>query len=463
MDTRPDGHSPTMAMYLFNAHAAGRPLPGHEQRRRRGHRVPRVHARSVQPAHHQPDGTGALASPAGRAPWARRGATGTRWTTSRARASTRTTRRHAGRGWISARYTDADRARHALPGRSTARSGPAARLPGLRAHRHRRVHVRRLRADRRWPRDPRGRGDLVRDAVGSAPALVAETGSDATGSDIAESASSRTGCGSRRRSRRCSTSATRSSPPTRPTSAGRNRTTCIWNVFRERGMGYFAAAYDGEDAHPVEYFSRRRAAGRPDGLAPGHRDRPRDRPAARGRKVGLGGHAPHPGFARVPRRRRRTPTATTSSTTCPRATTRSWGSSPAGYDRWSSRTSRSRRTRRRPGRHDAARLGAIDGRRGDRATQRRHRRRGGLRRRSRMIDSVAGHGVVGVQPNSADGGNPHAGRRRRAEAAAEDRHHAVRDRPDGTAAATARRHDTRVHDRDVSRRRRHGDVGRRHR
>ena len=49
MGTPPDGHSPTMQMYLFHADA-GHPAAERERRGRRGGRLPRVHARSVEPA-----------------------------------------------------------------------------------------------------------------------------------------------------------------------------------------------------------------------------------------------------------------------------------------------------------------------------------------------------------------------------------------------------------------------------
>jgi len=43
----------------------------------------------------------------------------------------------------------------------------------------------------------------------------------------------------------------------------------VWEVFRKRGMGYFAAAVDGADTEPVEDFSAPPAPGAPEGTATG--------------------------------------------------------------------------------------------------------------------------------------------------------------------------------------------------
>ena len=43
----------------------------------------------------------------------------------------------------------------------------------------------------------------------------------------------------------------------------------VWEVFRVRGMGYCAAASDGNDTEPVEDFSAPPAPGAPKGTATG--------------------------------------------------------------------------------------------------------------------------------------------------------------------------------------------------
>ena len=69
----------------------------------------------------------------------------------------------------------------------------------------------------------------------------------------------------------------------------------IWKVFANRGMGYFAAALDGNDAQPVEDFSMPPAASTPRGALTGKvTDSDTGAPVA-GLSVGFGGHAS--GFA----------------------------------------------------------------------------------------------------------------------------------------------------------------------
>ena len=69
----------------------------------------------------------------------------------------------------------------------------------------------------------------------------------------------------------------------------------IWKVFADRGMGYFAAAVDGDDAQPVEDFSMPPAANTPRGTLTGKvTDQDTGAPVA-GLTVGFGGHAS--GFA----------------------------------------------------------------------------------------------------------------------------------------------------------------------
>ncbi|MCU7723563.1 M36 family metallopeptidase [Actinoplanes sp. KI2] len=69
----------------------------------------------------------------------------------------------------------------------------------------------------------------------------------------------------------------------------------IWKVFANRGMGYFAAAVDGDDKQPVEDFSMPPAANTPRGALTGKvTDSDSGTPVA-GLTVGFGGHAS--GFA----------------------------------------------------------------------------------------------------------------------------------------------------------------------
>ncbi|MEP6814946.1 MAG: M36 family metallopeptidase, partial [Marmoricola sp.] len=65
----------------------------------------------------------------------------------------------------------------------------------------------------------------------------------------------------------------------------------IWKVFAHRGMGYFAGSVDGDDALPVEDFSRPPPAGTPTGSLTGKvTDTDSHGPAA-GTTVAFGGHA----------------------------------------------------------------------------------------------------------------------------------------------------------------------------
>jgi hypothetical protein len=69
----------------------------------------------------------------------------------------------------------------------------------------------------------------------------------------------------------------------------------IWSVFAKRGMGYFAAAVDGDDSHPVEDFSMPPAANTPRGSLAGKVTDQDTGAAVAGLSVGFGGHAS--GFA----------------------------------------------------------------------------------------------------------------------------------------------------------------------
>ncbi|WP_308121071.1 M36 family metallopeptidase [Paractinoplanes bogorensis] len=69
----------------------------------------------------------------------------------------------------------------------------------------------------------------------------------------------------------------------------------IWKVFATRGMGYFAAAVDGDDAQPVEDFSMPPAANTPRGSLTGKVSDTDTGAAVSGLTIAFGGHAS--GFA----------------------------------------------------------------------------------------------------------------------------------------------------------------------
>ncbi len=85
MDTPPDGQSPTMQMYLQHqpgtSYPDGDPFSPDQRRRRGGHGLPRVHPWPVEPARGRRRAATPRCSTCSRARWARRGATGTPWTT----------------------------------------------------------------------------------------------------------------------------------------------------------------------------------------------------------------------------------------------------------------------------------------------------------------------------------------------------------------------------------------------
>jgi extracellular elastinolytic metalloproteinase len=125
--------------------------------------------------------------------------------------------------------------------------------------------------------------------------FVAATGSDTAGSDLTE---------------RLVTDAMRLSPPEPSMLDERNavlaadeadfggrHATVLWDVFRARGLGYFAAAYGGEDAHPVESFAGPPRRGTRTGSLRGTvTDRGTGLPLPRA-TVGLGGHDTSASFA----------------------------------------------------------------------------------------------------------------------------------------------------------------------
>ncbi len=126
-------------------------------------------------------------------------------------------------------------------------------------------------------------------------ALVVRTGSDSAGSDAVE---------------RLVTDAMRLSPPEPSMLDERNailaadeadygggNAALIWGVFRHRGMGYYAAAYGGEDVAPVESFAPPPPAKGPVGVIRGTvTDAVSGLPVPRA-DVALGGHATSPDFS----------------------------------------------------------------------------------------------------------------------------------------------------------------------
>ena len=244
------------------------PVPRGQRRRRRVDPLPRVHARALEPARHRRRRRGRAELARRPARWARAGATCTPRTSSSRSSSTLDTPApgevHMGD------YTDV--------GAELIRT-PGARLPGRRrrrppcpaaGRRARRLHLRRLRQDQRRARGPRRRRDLGRDAVGPAHArrLVGRRAAD-----------HRRACGSRRRSRRSWTCATRSCRPT-PRAAGRS-TTRSGRCSPRAGWASSRATDDGNDVAPIEDFSLPPApagrAGRSTGTS-----RTRDAPAVEG-------------------------------------------------------------------------------------------------------------------------------------------------------------------------------------
>ncbi|WP_436523419.1 M36 family metallopeptidase [Actinoplanes sp. HUAS TT8] len=75
---------------------------------------------------------------------------------------------------------------------------------------------------------------------------------------------------------------------------GKNAKT-IWKVFAKRGMGYFAAAIDGDDAQPIEDFSMPPAASTPRGTLTGKVTDQDTKAPVSGLTIAFGGHAS--GFA----------------------------------------------------------------------------------------------------------------------------------------------------------------------
>ena len=401
--TPPDGQSPRMQMYLFMHDATptanGAPalaVPRRQRRRRRVDRLPRVHARAVQPRLiTDADGAGALNAP-------QAAAMGEGWSDWYAKdlvvAEGLRGRHRGARRDRHGRATSTPSRTRSAPRASTARSAAArrpARAPvaprGGTAGR-RRLHVRRLR---QGPRQRRARSTAT-----------ARSGARRCGTCAARSARPRRGrsspraCACRRPSRRSSTRATRSCRPTRRCSAACT-TASIWSVFAARGMGFFAGTEDATDVAPVESFAD--AARRPDaptGTITGRVTDTETGAPARGHR----GRRRRPGHARRRRSRRRPPpTAATRSARCPPAPTRCITfRGGAGYDRVSERAVTVDAGATRTLDVDAAaQLVGARGRRDGQRHQRRHL--GPVRlRRDRGDRRLAADRVVGLRAH--DGG-----------------------------------------------------------
>ena len=239
-------------------------------------------------------------------------------------------------------YSDADPARAAQPGarlpgqRARPRSAPAARTPAPAA-----------------TRSATSARSSARPEVHADGEIWAETLWDLR----------QALCGCRRSPRALVTDGMRLSPPepsmldmrnailaAEQATFGGRHDDAIWEVFRVRGMGYFAAATDGADTEPVEDFTPPPAPAAPRAPSTGVvTDADSGLPLA-GVRVGFGGHTSRPDFADYPPTRR-TRAGATRSPTCPPAATRSSRSSrPAGYDAEVVARHRDRR-----GRHDDAR------------------------------------------------------------------------------------------------------------
>ena len=222
--------------------AGRRPVPSCERRQRGGHRLPRVHPRSFQPAR----GRRARQLDARQHPGGRDGRGVERLVRDRLPGQRKALHRHRrGRGAPSSAPTSGAGSICSERSRWTARVGSTVpELPGRR--RTTRVATRtatsaRSSASRRYTRT--ARSGVRRSGISARRSARS----------VRRSGWSHGQWSSRRPIRRSSTCATRSFRPT-SSAVGRTAST-IWNVFAHRGMGYFAAATNGDDAQPVEDFS----------------------------------------------------------------------------------------------------------------------------------------------------------------------------------------------------------------
>ena len=384
-------------------------LPQHERRRRLRRRVARVHARPLQPPGHQRRRQRAPSAP--RTP----GAMGEAWSDWYASDlqvadGIKTDALGTPAEIDVGDYSDVDPHTLRTPGarlpgrRSSTRPAPAARPPASAATRS----ATSARSPARPRSTPTARSGPRR--CGTCARRSRSRPAARTTPPPSRRSSSPTACGSRRPSRRCSTCATRSWPPSRSTSAARSHD-LVWDVFRKRGMGYFAATADGADTRPVEDFLPPPDPNGPKGTVTGVvTDSDSGLPIA-----GVRGRLRRPRLAARVRATtsptRPTRTAATRSRACRPGPTRSSRSSrSAGYDPGVAAQRADRHRRDDDAQHPAgARLGRPErGRRGpDR--QRRHRRRRSAAASTQAFDQSQGTGWSAYNPASEDPGNPHAG------------------------------------------------------
>ena len=284
-DTPPDGQAPTMRMFLFHEPfteaGAGRRLPAGGRVGQRGHRLPRVHPRPVPPARRRRRATTRRSTRSRARRWARPGATGTGWTTWSTTAPRPARPTAPARTWSRVGYVlgaarhghpvDADR----LPGR--VRDPACAGILGTGGGGYTYADVKTI-----WNRT---RGD-----VHAAGEVWAQTLWDLRGSLIGRSARWRDAAGRvpghprrwscRRRTRRCSTCATRILAAD-IADYGSADVDAIWAVFAARGMGFFASSQSGDDTAPGGELRAAARARRPDRHAERHRRQLGRRRAAR--------------------------------------------------------------------------------------------------------------------------------------------------------------------------------------
>ena len=218
--------------------------PAGQRRRRRRGRLPRVHARPVEPAGGRRRRQQRARQPAGRRDG--RGLERLVRDGLPERAGLRAG--HRRRRATSCIGDYVERVAHLLArSRWTARSAPRTpRCPGGRDAAPAATPTATSARSTRRPGGARRRRDL-----GARPCGTCATRSART--RRRERWSPR-GWSCRRRARRSSTCATRSCRPTVVENGGANGDT-IWQVFAHRGMGYFASSVGGDDPQPVEDFS----------------------------------------------------------------------------------------------------------------------------------------------------------------------------------------------------------------
>ena len=180
----------------------------------------------------------------------------------------------------------------------------------------------------------------------------------------------------------------------------------VWDVFRKRGMGYYAATADGADASPVEDFLPPPDPNGPKGTVTGVVTDSDSGLPIEGVRVGFGGHASRPEFEDY----LADETGADGRYTIEDVPTGTYPKlaffASAGYDPGVAANVADRHRRDDDAQHPArARLVRPErGRRGP-VGQRRHRRPVRLRRQP-GVRPVAGHGLVRLQPEQRGPGEP---------------------------------------------------------